>query len=147
MDNSPASDGNSAPKVAPIPEQQIPRPYRWGYFQGAALIPWSLMLIIGTVAEFRSPQHEPWYLTTIALLMGCLGLPLAFGLLRKRAFALPLVYVMLGLALLLMLIKLPMAIRHFADAGDRGSAFFEAELLLLWLLSLVYYRKRRFQFR
>lgn len=79
--------------------------------------------------------------------MGCLGLPLAFGLLLKKTFALLLVYVMLGRSVLLMLIKLPMAVRHFADYGDRGSAFFEAELLLLWLLSFAYYRKRRLQFR
>jgi hypothetical protein len=39
-----------------------------------------------------------------------------------------------------------MAIRHYTDPGDRGSAFFEAELLLVWLFSLVYYRRRRVQF-
>ena len=78
--------------------------------------------------------------------MGLLGLPVAIGLLLKKAFALNLVHVMFGLSLLLMLVKLPMAVRHYTDSSDRGSAFFEAELLFLWLLSLVYYRKRRSQF-
>jgi hypothetical protein len=137
----------SAPIATGIAEESRPRPYRWGYFQGAVLIPWSLLLIAGTILEFLKPRPEPWYLTTIALLMGILGLPLAFGLLRKKAFALFLVYAMFGLSLLLMAIKLPMAIRHYTDPGDSGSAFFEAELLLVGLFSLVYYRRRKEQFR
>jgi len=106
-----------------------------------------LLVIVGTILEFMKPRPERWYLTTIALMMGILGLPLAFGLLRKKAFALFLVYTMFGLSLLLMAIKLPMAIRHYTDNGDSGSAFFEAELLLVWLFSLVYYRRRKEQFR
>lgn len=121
-------------------------PYRWGYFQGAALVPWSLLIILGTFSELLKPQHEPWYLTIIGLLMGFLGLPLAFGLLRKKAFALFLVYAMFGLSLLLVAVKLPIAIRHYTDPSDNGSAFFEAELLLVWLLSLAYYRRRKMQF-
>src|SRR5689334_9735982 len=104
MDNSPTSDGNApalTPANSPIAEQPKPLPYRWGYFQGAALLPWSFLIILGTLAELLKPQHEPWYLTTIALLMGFLGLPLAFGLLQKKAFALFLVYAMFGLSLLL----------------------------------------------
>jgi hypothetical protein len=121
-------------------------PYRWGYFQGAVLIPWSLLIILSVLSDLLKPHHDPWYLTAIGLLMGFLGLPLAYGLLRKKAFALVLVYAMFGLSLLLAAIQLPIAIRHFADTGDKGSAFFEAELLLVWLLSLVYYRRRRVQF-
>jgi len=150
MNNSPETDAKAralARMTARISEESKTLPYRWGYFQGVMLIPWSLLLIIGTLAEFLEPRREPWYLTTIVLLMGLLGLPLSFGLLRKKAFALPLVYAMFGLSLLLMLVKLPMAIRYYADKGDRGSAIFEAELLLVWLLSLLYYHKRRFQFR
>jgi len=150
MDAHSGSDDKAqalAPMEARISEESKVLPYRWGYFQGAALIPWSLLVIIGTVLEFLKPGREPWYLTTISLLMGLLGLPLAVGLLRKKAFALSLVYAMFGLSLVLMLAKLPMAIRHYSDSGDRGSAFFEAELLFLWLLSLVYYHKRRSQFR
>ena len=121
-------------------------PYRWGYLQGVALIPWSLMVILSVASDLIKPHHGPWYFATIGLLMGILGLPLAYGLLKKRAFALMLVYVMFGLSLLLVLIQLPIAIRNFTDVGDKGSAFFEAEMLLLWLLSLVYYRKRKAQF-
>lgn len=149
MDNSPEADAKAqalARMAARISEESKTLPYRWGYFQGVVLIPWSLLSIIGTVAELLKPQHEPFYLTTIALLMGILGLPLAFGLLRKKTFALRLVYVMFGLSLLLAAVKLPMAIRHYGDPGDRGSAIFEAELLLVWLISLLYYRKRRIQF-
>ena len=122
-------------------------PYRWGYFQGAVLIPWSLLIILGTFADLLKPKHEPWYLTTIGFLMGFLGLPLAVGLLRKKRFAVALVYVMFVLTLLLVAIKIPVAVKHFTDPGDNGSAFLEAELLLMWLLSLVYYRRRQSQFR
>ena len=74
-------------------------PYRWGYFQGVFLIPWSLLIIGGTWMELRRPEHEPLYLSIIALLLGLIGLPLAIGLLRKRKFALPLVYLSFGLSL------------------------------------------------
>jgi hypothetical protein len=78
--------------------------------------------------------------------MGLVGLPLGIGLLRRKKFALTLVYLMVVLALLQVSIQLPIAVTHFADRSDKGSAFFEAEMLLLWLLSMVYYRKRRDQF-
>lgn len=129
-----------------ISEESKTLPYRWGYFQGAALIPWSLLMILGAIVEFRKPRPDPWYLTTIPLLMGILGLPLAYGLLRKKAFALPLVHAMFGFSMLLVAITLPVAIRHFADPGSRGSAASESELLLFWLFSLVYYRRRKIQF-
>lgn len=77
--------------------------------------------------------------------MGFLGLPLAYGLLRKRAFALVLVYAMCGLSLLLAVIQLPIALKHFSDTEAKGSVFFDAEQLVVWLLSLVYYRRRRVQ--
>jgi len=122
-------------------------PYRWGYFQGAFLIPFSLLVLLGTAADRLKPKHDPWYFELIALLMGLVGLPLAVGLLQKRRFALPLVNAMFGLTLALVALKLPVAIRNYLDPGDKGSAFVEAELLLFWLLSLIYYRKRRQQFR
>jgi len=130
----------------PIAKEPESLPYRWGYFQGVTLIPWSLLIILSVVSDLLKPHHDPWYLETIGLLMGFLGLPLAFGLLRRRAFALVLVYAMVGLSLLLVAIQIPIAMRHFAETGDKGSAFFEAELLLIWLLSMVYYRRRRLQF-
>lgn len=133
--------------AARIAKENENLPYRWGYFQGVAMIPWSLMLILSVASDLIKPHHGPWYFATIGLLMGIVGLPLAYGLLKKRAFALTLVYVMFGLSLLLVSIQLPIAIRHFTDQGDKGSAFAEAELLLLWLLSLIYYRKRKAQFR
>lgn len=98
------------------------------------------------VLDLMKPHHDPWYLIAIGLMMGFLGLPLAYGLLRKRAFAIVLVYGMFGLSLLSAAIQLPIAIRHFADTGDKGSPFFEAELLLVWFLSMMYYRRRRAQF-
>jgi len=36
---------------------------------------------------------------------------------------------------------------HYKNEGYIGSAFSEAEMLLLWLCSLLYYKKRRAQFR
>jgi hypothetical protein len=123
-----------------------PLPYRWGYFQGVVIIPFSLLLLLGTAADLIKTRHDPWYLAIVVSLMGLTGLPLGVGLLRKKKFALSLVYVMFALALLQAVIQLPIAVTHFADQSDRGSAFFEAEMLLLWLLSMVYYRKRRDQF-
>ena len=130
-----------------IDEESKDLPYRWGYFQGAVLVPWSLFIIVATVVDLRKPEHEPTYILAIVLLLGLVGLPLGFGLLLKRRFALVLVYVMFGITLLLAAVKIPVAIRHYTDSGDLGSAFSEAELLLVWLLSMIYYRKRRTQFR
>jgi len=110
------------------------------------VIPFSLLLLLGTANEMLITHHDPWYLESIGLVIGLIGIPLAVGLLRKRRFSLVLVYVMFALALLQVVVQLPIAIAHFSDQGDRGSAFFEAEFLLVWLLSMVYYRKRRQEF-
>jgi hypothetical protein len=135
---------------SPISEQTAPEPqslpYRWGYFQGVVLIPWSLLTLFAAVAFFTRPLGEPWPYTLTIAAMGVLGFPLAFGLLWKKRFALPLIYAMFGLSLLLAAIQVPTAIAHAADHGYRGSALPEAEMLLVWLFSLVYYRRRRTQF-
>jgi hypothetical protein len=65
-----------------------PRPYRWGYFQGVIVIPFSLLMLLGTVSDLLKTRHYPWYLTSIALLMGLVGLPLGVGLLQKKKYAL-----------------------------------------------------------
>jgi hypothetical protein len=123
-----------------------PLPYRWGYFQGAIIIPISLLTFIGSIADLVRLHTQPWTVSAISLLMALLGLPLGVGLLKRRWYALTLLYVMLWLSVLLVAVKLPIAIGHFTDAGDIGSALPEAELLLIWLLSTVYYRKRQMQF-
>jgi hypothetical protein len=125
---------------------QKPRPYRWGYFQGVILIPFSLLVLLGAASNRLEAHPDPWYLATVETLIGIIGLPLSVGILRKKKYALNLVYVMFGLSLLLGAIKIPVAIRNFASQETIGSAFFEAELLLFWLLSMVYYRKRQEQF-
>lgn len=132
--------------AARIAEESKDLPYRWGYFQGTILIPWSLLLVIGSVGELVKLHSEPWYLSLITLAMGIVGLPLAYGLLRKSAFALPLLYATVGIALVLVAVKLPVAITHYRDSGDNGSAMSEAEILLVWMVSLPYYRNRRAQF-
>jgi ABC-type branched-subunit amino acid transport system permease subunit len=120
-------------------------PYRWGYFQGVLVIPFSLLMLLGSASDLRRTHHHPWYLTLIGLLTGLVGLPLGVGLLQKKKYALSLVYAMFALAFLQAAIQLPIATLHYADQSDNGSAFFEAWTLLLWLLSMVYYRKRREQ--
>jgi len=122
-------------------------PYRWGYFQGVALIPWSLFLVLGAILDLRKFREDPAYISAIVLLIGVVGLPLGLGLLWKRKFALVLVYVTFGLTLVLVAIKIPVASLHYKNEGYIGSAFSEAEMLLLWLCSLLYYKKRRAQFR
>ena len=118
-------------------------PYRWGYFQGVMLIPWSLVIIL-----FSFPfSANYWYVSLIVLLMGFVGLPLAYCLLTRKALALKLVYVMFGLSLLLALIQTPIAIMHYAERGEQSSAFSPAILLMIWLCSLLYYRRRIPQFR
>jgi len=121
-------------------------PCRWGYFQGAVLIPWSLLLLFGAIWALRQSNYEPTYISATVLLIGLIGFPLGIGLLLRKKFALVLVYVTVGLTLLLVAIKIPVAIRHFQDPGENGSGFPEAEMLFVWLFSMLYYRKRRTQF-
>lgn len=121
-------------------------PYRWGYFQGAALIPWSLVLICAVLWDSRQATHYPWYLMAIQLFTGLLGLPLAYGLLRKKMFALVMVYAMFGSVLLFAVVRLPVVIKHYDHIDQKVSGAFDAGLLLVWLLSVVYYRRRRARF-
>jgi hypothetical protein len=53
---------------------------------------------------------------------------------------------MFGLSIFLLAVVLPLGIETFADLGDDNSDFAEAVMLVIWLLSGVYYRKRRNQF-
>jgi hypothetical protein len=121
-------------------------PYRWGYFQASVLIPWTLWLTLGATAELAKLHLEPWFISVITLLMGLIGFTLAYGLLLKKSFAFPLLYATVGLAVLLVAVKLPVAISHYREAGENGSAFSEAEILLVWIASLPYYRNRVTQF-
>ena len=124
---SPDRDPSEAtPGVAPRPA-----PYRWGYFQGAVIIPLALLGFIGSLADLVKNHRQPWPLSAISLIMALVGFPLGVGLLKKKRYALNLLYVMLGLSVLLVAVKLPIAITHFTDASDNGSAFPEAELLLV----------------
>ncbi len=140
-------DANDIPHPAESRIQAKPRPYRWGYFQGVVLIPFSLLVLLGTASNQIGPHRDPWYLAVISYLVGIIGLPLSVGILRKRRYALILVYVMFALSLLFAAVKIPVAIKNFTSQENIGSRFFEAELLLFWLLSIVYYRKRREQLR
>ena len=130
-----------------VPQEPATRktlPYRWGYFQGVFLIPFSLVMILEALTDLLVHHRNP-YLNTPMLLMGLTGIPLAITILRKKKTLLPLVYAMFGLALLQCAMQLLTAIANFADQGDKGSAFFEAEWLFFWLISTVYYRKREQQ--
>jgi len=126
------------------------RPYRWGYLQGTILIPLSLAITLIGLAELIKPNFSAWISIFIAILlvaMGALGLPLAIGILFKRRYALSLVYVMFILSLINAAVKVPLAVNNAGDLGIRGSAIAEAEWLLMWVLSLIYYRKRASQLR
>jgi len=123
------------------------RPYRWGYFQGVLMLPWSLFVVFAEFMALRGANDDPWFVSALSLLIGLLGLPLGVGLLLKKRFALVLVYVIFGITLALAAIKLPVAALHYRESGERGSAIFEAEMLLFWLCCLLYYRKRQSQFR
>lgn len=101
-------------------------------------------MILGALTDLLVYHRNP-YLNTPMLLMGLTGMPLATMILRKKKVLLVLVYGMFGLALFQCAMQLFTAIANFADRGDKGSAFFEAEWLLFWLISTVYYRKRKQQ--
>ena len=64
-------------------QEQDKLPYRWGYFQGVMLIPWSLFVLLSVASNATKYSHDPWYsrdpwyLTAVGFLMGLLGLPLA----------------------------------------------------------------------
>jgi hypothetical protein len=103
-------------------------------------------MLLGVAVDLPKTHGEEWFFLVVSLLMGVLGLPLGVGLLYKRRYALALVYTVFALSALNAAVKIPIAVRHFTDPGYRGSAMGEAELLLVWLLSLVYYRKRTSQF-
>ena len=133
--------------LLPAESEQKPLPYRWGYFQGILLLPFSLLALLVTIEPSKATQSQSWYLSVAECLGGIVAFPLGIGLLAKKRFAIPLVHLMFGLALLLAALKVPTAIQHFTDLGDEGSAFFEAEWLLMRLLSLFYYRKRAHEFR
>jgi hypothetical protein len=121
------------------------RPYRWGYFQGAILIPFSLIVLLDTASNQVQSDPDPWYLAAIGYLGGIIGLVLSIGILRKRRYALPLIYVISALSLVFVAIDIPFAVKHFASQGRRAGAFFDTEIVLFWMLSIVYYRKRREQ--
>ena len=59
-------------------------PYRWGYFQGVAVIPFSLLFLLGTASDLLKTHQHSWYLTSIALLMGLVGLRGESVFCRKR---------------------------------------------------------------
>src|SRR5260370_33711133 len=75
-----------------------PRPYRFGYFQGGVLISVSLLMLLGAAKELKW-HKERWPILALVILAGMIGVPLGVGLLMKKKFALALVYVMLGLAI------------------------------------------------
>jgi hypothetical protein len=122
-------------------------PYRWGYFQGVVMIPWSLFVLFAEFTFLRGPNNEPRYISAFTILIGLVGLPLGVGLLLKKRLALVLVYVTFGMTLALAAIRLPGAILHYRESGDWSSATFEAEMLLFWLCCMLYYRKRQNQFK
>lgn len=146
MDARGVPDGALDGSAARVAETR-PRPYRWGYFQGALLIPFSLVVLLDTASNQIQPHHDPWYLAVIGYLVGITGLLLSVGILRKRRYVLSLIYVMLVLSLVFAAVNASFAVRHFANQERRAGAFFLAELLLFWLLSAIYYRKRRWQLR
>jgi len=96
-------------------------PYRWGYFQGTVLLPGSLLIIVGSIWDLWRVHSDPSYIAALAFVTGLVGIPLGVGLLLKRRFALVMLYVMFGLALLLVAIKIPVAVRHAGNPGALGA--------------------------
>ena len=122
-----------------------PLPYRWGYFQAVIIIPFSLLMLLSIASSLIKPNNEPWYQVAVASLIAILGLPLGVGLFRKKNYALSLVYAMFGLSVLLLVIQVFLAITKFKGQYAWGEIVFAGELIVVWLFSMVYYRKRRNQ--
>jgi hypothetical protein len=112
------------------------RPYRWGSFQGGALV---FLMPAGILARIFSGEK------TGALFLGLFwalyGLPLGLGILKKRRYALKMVYGCIALSFF------PLLLITSIDPTTLGKVFGQVFVsLLIWIPSTVYYYKRRDEF-
>jgi hypothetical protein len=132
----------AVPPAVPIAEaaSQITlpvKPYRWGKFQGWALVTLNPAAALITLA---SAQTEDERQVGIGLAVMCaLSVPMGVGILKKKRFGLILVYVTLAL----ICFSIVMSFATHGLEGAHGAAVGAGG----WVLSTIYYHNRRNEFR
>lgn len=114
------------------------RPYRWGNFHGGALI---FLVPFGVVmTAFAGDGAEAIVLGVFWLFY---FLPMGLGILKKRRYALKMVYGCLAISFL-PLVVLPSS---YSEPVAVGKAVGQAiGNLIIWVPSAAYYYKRRLEF-
>lgn len=125
------------PQLA-ITQDALPvKPYRWGKFQGWALVtinPAIALITLGTAVTEDDRQ------VGIGLAVMCmLTVPMGIGILKKKRFGLIMVYI--TLALICFLVLMSFATRNVSAVPSAAVG------LIVWVCSTVYYRNRRNEFR
>lgn len=106
--------------------------YRWGAFQGwlfAVILPLHVLLAV---------LIHAYDAAIVLAIFSVLGVPLGIGLLKKKRFAIALVYI----ATVLSAINLTATI----VMGGFIGLFPDIVILALWIISAIYYYKRRKEF-
>jgi len=75
--------------AARMEEESNDLPYRWGYFQAAILIPWTLLLTLASIGEMLKLHQEPWYISLITFLMGLTGFSAGLRFAEEEILRLP----------------------------------------------------------
>ena len=133
--------GGGIDSISSVPKSSSlgKRPYRWGYFQGGLLGIFS-PITLGTVL-YRLTVPPNAFLK-YDFVVGSLGAILAIGMLWRKRWVLPLVYVAALLTAARLAFQLRAAILY---AGRGESALPEAAGLIIWLCTAIYFYKRRLE--
>ena len=116
-----------------VPVSLSPKSYRWGKFQG-----WCLTVVVPAVALLATLTHA-YEVAAILAMLSLLGVPLGVGLLRKKRYALTLVYVALGMSCL-------SVIWGFIKTAMGFPSPLGVPSVVMWAISAIYYRRRRDEF-
>jgi len=137
-----------------------PLPYRWGKFEGWLLVVWSSLAVLGLGAALLVRVRRAGFeasgfeLPAVLLLLIVVGLCAVIllmgkGLLRKRSYALRLVYVRLVLSVLLacgVVVGRAAGLRERALPGRDGDVGRAVGFLALSIPTARYYYRRRHEF-
>jgi hypothetical protein len=138
-----SADKLEAGRDRDVPERPQDRPYRWGRFQGGALVflpPWGIVM---------SAVGGNWIGAVSAGAVWLIYLfPMGLGIQKKRPYALKMIYGWLGLHVLLVLVLLPLVKNPSTRSPEdvRRAIYTIVLSLAVWIPSTVYYFKREREF-